>query len=175
MGTKNFKDGEFFEDGFTRLVYLSIHSYLIDACILRDYLAEFIINYIIKWDHKGFIVSTMAGLKKHILDKNSYEDSFLEQVKLDIETGDIEAVEELLKFCPIKNLEAYLPEEPLADLTDEEVDTLYEAFTTGEAEIITQEEPDSGLYEASGLKEVFETPVEPKEIEETTEDDDFWD
>jgi len=35
----------------------------------------------------------------------------VEQIKQDIENGDVEAVEELLKFCPTKFLVGYLPEE----------------------------------------------------------------
>lgn len=33
------------------------------------------------------------------------------QIKEDIENGDVEAVEELLSFCPVTNLIGYLPEE----------------------------------------------------------------
>lgn len=32
-------------------------------------------------------------------------------IKQDIEYGDVEAVEELLSFCPTKNLVGFLPEE----------------------------------------------------------------
>jgi len=35
----------------------------------------------------------------------------MEQIKLDVHCGDYEAIEELLKFCPIENLIEYLPEE----------------------------------------------------------------
>lgn len=44
----------------------------------------------------------------------TYEDlieTVLKQVELDVHCGDVEAIEELLEFCPIQNLIAYLPEE----------------------------------------------------------------
>ena len=34
-----------FEDGFTWLVYLALQSFLVDACVLRDYLAEYAARY----------------------------------------------------------------------------------------------------------------------------------
>ena len=35
----------------------------------------------------------------------------VEQIKQDLISNDVEAMEELLRFCPTKNLIAYLPEE----------------------------------------------------------------
>lgn len=37
-------------------------------------------------------------------------DKVLEQIKEDIATGDLTALDELIRFIPRKNLEAYLPE-----------------------------------------------------------------
>jgi len=37
-------------------------------------------------------------------------DSVIDQIKLDIVNGDITALEELLEYIPIENLQAYLPE-----------------------------------------------------------------
>lgn len=37
-------------------------------------------------------------------------DKVIEQIKTDIEVGDVTAVEELLRYIPAPNLEAYLPE-----------------------------------------------------------------
>jgi len=34
-----------------------------------------------------------------------------DQIILDVHWGDYEAIEELLKFCPVENLIEYLPEE----------------------------------------------------------------
>lgn len=36
------KHGQRFQDGFTDIVYQKFHSFLFDACILRDYLSEFV-------------------------------------------------------------------------------------------------------------------------------------
>ena len=38
-------------------------------------------------------------------------DQVLDQLLQDVTAGDLTAIEELLKFVPIKNLQAYLPEE----------------------------------------------------------------
>lgn len=46
--------------------------------------------------------------------QKTYDDlieTVLEQIVMDVHCGDSEAIEELLKFCPIQNLIAYLPEE----------------------------------------------------------------
>lgn len=40
-----YKAGNWFEDEFTWLGYLSIQAFLVDACVLRDYLAEFYALY----------------------------------------------------------------------------------------------------------------------------------
>jgi hypothetical protein len=37
-------------------------------------------------------------------------DKVLEQIKKDVADGDVSAIDELLRFVPKKNLEAYLPE-----------------------------------------------------------------
>jgi len=65
-----FRRGQRFEDGFTWLAYLSIQSFLVDACILRDYLAEFSARFIYASHLKSarVAVTSMAGLKKNILD-----------------------------------------------------------------------------------------------------------
>jgi len=63
------KDGLRFEDGFTELAYIAIQSYLIDACILRDYVAEFIANVI--WTIHGVEnerpSTTMGSLIRRVL------------------------------------------------------------------------------------------------------------
>ena len=44
----------------------------------------------------------------------TYEDlieTVIEQIKMDVHYGEVESIEELLEFCPIQNLIAYLPEE----------------------------------------------------------------
>ena len=41
-------------------------------------------------------------------------DQVLDQIVQDVAAGDLTAIQELLKFVPIKNLQAYLPEEVTA-------------------------------------------------------------
>ena len=42
--------------------------------------------------------------------KQSLVDSVLEQIKLDIEKGDLTSIEELIKSAPQESLESFLPE-----------------------------------------------------------------
>lgn len=63
----DFEVGTVFMDGFTLCLFMSIHAFLIDACILRDCLAEFAAKYIVlSQGDKGPKITTMAGLKKYI-------------------------------------------------------------------------------------------------------------
>ena len=70
---KDFKIGTRFEDGFTWLTYLSLQSFLVDACILRDYLSEFAAEYIYKpmIDLGNQRITAMGALKKKVLNKIS--------------------------------------------------------------------------------------------------------
>lgn len=74
---KDFKVGQRFEDGFTWLSYLSIQSFLVDACILRDYLSEFSFEYIYKdkVDLGNCKITSMGALKKTVLNKVTETDS----------------------------------------------------------------------------------------------------
>lgn len=67
----DFKIGSRFEDGFTWLTYLSLQSFLVDACILRDYLSEFAAEYIYKpmIDLGNLRIMAMGALKKKVLSK----------------------------------------------------------------------------------------------------------
>lgn len=42
--------------------------------------------------------------------KQEIVDKTLEEIKKDVASGDMTAINELLMFCPAKNLQAYLPE-----------------------------------------------------------------
>jgi hypothetical protein len=80
---KDFKVGQRFENGFTWLSYLSIQSFLVDACILRDYLSEFIFEFIYRdmvniGDYK---IRSMGALKKKVIDKLTETDIFTEELK----------------------------------------------------------------------------------------------
>ncbi len=60
-----------------------------------------------------YIVGTVLPELKEVepeLVKQKTIDKVIEQIKQDIKDGDVEALDELLKFIPIQNLIAYLPE-----------------------------------------------------------------
>jgi hypothetical protein len=68
----DFEPGTGFVNGFTWLGYLAVQVFLIDACILRDYLAEFYAAHAcpdaLKAEHR---ITSMANLYKEILKKKS--------------------------------------------------------------------------------------------------------
>ncbi len=65
----DFKPATRFEDGFTWLTYLSLQSFLVDACILRDYLSEFAAEYLYKpmMGLGNLRITAMGALKKKVL------------------------------------------------------------------------------------------------------------
>jgi hypothetical protein len=69
--SKDFTDGERFVDGFTWLGYLAIQAFLVDACTLRDYLAEYRALLLVQSGHTGFSskIRRLGSLKKSYLDK----------------------------------------------------------------------------------------------------------
>jgi hypothetical protein len=73
---RDFSPGVRFEDGFTWLGYLAVQVFLVDACVLRDYFAEFFATYACPDSAKAKIhISTMAGLRRSVLTKASSTDS----------------------------------------------------------------------------------------------------
>lgn len=70
--------GQRFQDGFTDTVYQKFHSFLFDACILRDYLSEFVYNFSGGGALRevGKEVTTAGGLYKLLM--KSSELSFFE-------------------------------------------------------------------------------------------------
>jgi len=87
----------------------------------------------------------------------------VDQIKLDIEIGDTDAIESLLSFVPVKNLVGYLPDIEITDEQKEELDKRLKSVSkTNTWEEVKEEiDPDdkSGLLEASGLKEIFKEPM----------------
>jgi len=66
--SKDFKKGNNFEDGNTQFMYMAIQSFLVDLCVLRDFLAEFAWNYEIKKHcSKSGRVDSIASLRKQII------------------------------------------------------------------------------------------------------------
>lgn len=75
----DFKPGIRFEDGFTWLGYLAVQVFLVDACVLRDYLAEFFCYYVCPpADRPQKHIASMSGLKKEVLNKVACNDPLFE-------------------------------------------------------------------------------------------------
>jgi len=75
---QGFKANRRFKDGFTWLGYLALQSFLVDACVLRDYLAEYR-ALILPPPETGAErpkIRLMASLKKHYLDKLASANAF---------------------------------------------------------------------------------------------------
>ncbi|UUN89123.1 hypothetical protein [Pseudomonas extremorientalis] len=62
---KPFLPDKQFLDGYTSLCYLALQSFLVDACVLRDYLSEFYSEVVIKpLDPDAPKITTLSGLLK---------------------------------------------------------------------------------------------------------------
>ncbi|HNP96609.1 MAG TPA: hypothetical protein PKJ63_13305, partial [Cyclobacteriaceae bacterium] len=78
----SFKVGHQIEDGFSWLSYLSIQSFLVDACILRDYLSEFMSDFI----YSGTVelvnlrITAMGAFKRKVLNKITQTDGFTQEL-----------------------------------------------------------------------------------------------
>ncbi|MCU8395879.1 hypothetical protein M2G63_20510 [Vibrio vulnificus] len=48
-----FEDNERFENGYSSYIYDSFQHFLFDACMLRDYIAEFVFHYVVPLDVKS--------------------------------------------------------------------------------------------------------------------------
>ncbi len=107
----------------------------------------------------------LTTTKKSYKNKPSDEliNNVIEQIKEDINFEDYTGIEELLSFCPIKNLESYLPEE-------EKIEELEKISNLGPDNFGGEDYPSDpeGLLEASGLKEIFKEEIKEQES------DDFW-
>lgn len=63
LNSRAFKDGERFMDGYTSLCYLALQAFLVDACVLRDYLSEFYAEVVVKaCSHSSKKITTLSGL-----------------------------------------------------------------------------------------------------------------
>lgn len=79
---RNFKPGEQFVDSFTWLGYLAIQVFLVDACVLRDYIAEFFACYACPECKKmPSHITRMSGVKRMILDKADSTDPLFQDLK----------------------------------------------------------------------------------------------
>ncbi len=68
---QGFKENRRFKDGFTWLGYLALQAFLVDACVLRDHLAEYRALILPPAETNGGRpkIRLMASLKKHYLDR----------------------------------------------------------------------------------------------------------
>lgn len=78
-----FTVGGRFEDGYTWQAYLAIQFFLVDACVLRDYLAEFYGRFVCqdKALLDGNLITTMGSLKRKVLDKTACDDVVTKTLK----------------------------------------------------------------------------------------------
>jgi len=76
---KKFADGKRFLDGFTWLGYLAIQVFLIDACVLRDYLTEYFVWTRIRSGElpADTTIRQMSALKKRYLDKTDSKEQLV--------------------------------------------------------------------------------------------------
>lgn len=70
----NYKNELKFMNSYTWFCHMSIQSCLIDICILRDYLAEYIAKFIF---NSEINITTMSGLRKKILNQKDIDESIL--------------------------------------------------------------------------------------------------
>jgi len=75
--------GQRYEDGFTWNTYLAVQSYLVDACILRDYLSEFAAIFVFskRYGIETSHVSTIGGLIKKVLKDKNVNDSLAQDLR----------------------------------------------------------------------------------------------
>jgi hypothetical protein len=50
--TDGFKDNERFENGYSSYIYDSFQHFIFDACMLRDYISEFVFHYVVPQEVK---------------------------------------------------------------------------------------------------------------------------
>lgn len=85
---RDFKPGQRFEDGFSWLGYLAVQAFLVDACVLRDYLAEFTAYFVVPQAMRPSMhIASMAGLRKHVLKKHTMTDPILADLEVATRRG----------------------------------------------------------------------------------------
>jgi hypothetical protein len=75
----SFKDGDKYYSLNTFNIYLALHSFLVESCLLRDYLAEFMHIYIFNNYAQG-LITTMGTLKKKVLNKLDSHNDFTSEI-----------------------------------------------------------------------------------------------
>lgn len=78
----DFVGGKRFNNERTWLAYLELQTFLIDACVLRDYFAEYVSWMLkIRGMPMGVGIRRMARLKKEFLDKTDSDEAFIKALK----------------------------------------------------------------------------------------------
>jgi len=85
----DFEEGIMFEDRNTWFIYNALQTFLVDACILRDYMAEFAGNAIFRERYKitKKSITSISGLIENVLNKISEPDPLLIQFKVSTNNG----------------------------------------------------------------------------------------
>jgi len=85
----DYEEGIMFEDRNTWFIYNALQTFLVDACILRDYIAEFAGNVIFsnRYNLKTQAITGISGLIKNVLDKVPEPDALINQFKVATDNG----------------------------------------------------------------------------------------
>lgn len=85
----DYEEGIMFEDRNTWFMYNALQTFLVDACILRDYLAEFAGNIIFsnRYNFKTQAITGISSLIKDVLNKVSEQDVLIDQFKVATDNG----------------------------------------------------------------------------------------
>lgn len=80
---KDFSSNSRFMNGYTWLCYLSMQSFLVDACILRDYLSEYAAGFVFAGvdNKRRMSITTLSGLKKHVINGLDVDDPIAKELK----------------------------------------------------------------------------------------------
>lgn len=79
--------GKRFEDGHTWHVYLTVQSFLVDCCILRDYLAEYVARYVLPEPMRTGEIDSMGGLIKRVFRRQVLTDKLLVDLNSFVSSG----------------------------------------------------------------------------------------
>ena len=115
LNSKEFCLGSRFIDSYTWLAYLSIQAFLVDACVFRDYLAEFYASFVCTDTAilERQTITAMGSLRKRVLEKTKIKDETTTELVRATEPGGwlhtLGAYRDLVVHCaPIASAETRL-------------------------------------------------------------------
>lgn len=86
--SEDYVNGQRFADMFSYDCYQAVQNFLINACILRDYLAEFYYKFCLPGDISVDVsVTTMASLVKHVLNSHEFDDGLFKTLQNETSRG----------------------------------------------------------------------------------------